>query len=291
MEFELIPSGYNAQISLLAALIISAMCSYVGMFAVLSKKALISDVGGHATLPGVAMGLLVFTAIGATSVSLKITLVILGGFCASGLGVFCVGLIQKHSVLKPDAAMAVVLSSFYGVGIALFSGLQRVPSLNISGMDRYVLGQIVGTTWDELLILSIVCLGIFIVITVLYRPMIQAIFDSENHSLSARNIIHRNIMPILMIVIIIAITVGLKIVGALMIVAFMIFPVTIARLFVHDYKWLGAASILTGVLAAYTGVLFSLNFSDLPAGSMMVLSAFTLFVLASIVKMTFRALS
>jgi manganese/zinc/iron transport system permease protein len=280
----IIPGGYNAQISLLAAILISGMCSYVGMFAVLSKKALLSDVASHATLPGIAIGLLVFWALGAASLALKVGFVIAGGFMTSGLGVFCVAHIQRHSTLKSDAAMAIVLSTFYGLGIALFSALQRIPSLSIAGMDRFLLGQIVGTTWDELVILGAVCLCVFAVVTALYRPLICAIFDPESFALSAQNFAHRHVLVILMILITLSITVGLKIAGALMIVAFMIFPVTTARLFIGDHKWLGVASVGVGIISAYTGVMMSLTFNDIPAGSMMVLSAFTFFVLAVVVK-------
>jgi ABC-type Mn2+/Zn2+ transport system permease subunit len=55
-------------------------------------------------------------------------------------------------------------------------------------------------------------------------------------------------------------------------------------LFIGDHKWLGVASVGVGIISAYTGVMMSLTFNDIPAGSMMVLSAFTFFVLAVVVK-------
>ena len=81
-------------------------CGVVGTFAVLRKRALVGDALAHAALPGICVAFLVFH-------QKDFLLLILGALLVGLLSVFCINAIRQLTRTKEDAAIAIVLSSFF----------------------------------------------------------------------------------------------------------------------------------------------------------------------------------
>ena len=95
----------------------------LGCFVVLRRMSLLGDSLGHAVLPGVCLGFLVTWT--------KNPWWILAGAMLSALTAsWLIGFIQRHSRLKADVAMGLVLSGFFGIGTVLLTRLQRLPAGN-----------------------------------------------------------------------------------------------------------------------------------------------------------------
>ena len=102
----------SLRLSLLGCLLLGLNCGLLGGFVVVRRMALVGDTLSHAVLPGIALGFLWNMS--------KDPIAIMIGATAVGLfGVTVVGWITRSTLLKQDAALGLVLSSFYAVGICL----------------------------------------------------------------------------------------------------------------------------------------------------------------------------
>src|SRR5690606_37570337 len=93
----------------------------LGSFAYLRKQSLMGDALSHAALPGVCIA---FMLTGTKS----LWLFMLGAAGAGLIATFGIGIITRRSRLKQDAALAIILSSFFGLGIMLLTRIQQSGS-------------------------------------------------------------------------------------------------------------------------------------------------------------------
>ena len=110
---------YNTIIVLVGASLLGVMCGIVGSFAVLKKRALVGDVLGHAALPGIALAFWI-------TQTKSLLILLLGALVTGLLGVWVLTSLRRHTRTKEDAAMGLVLSVFFGAGIALSRHIQNV---------------------------------------------------------------------------------------------------------------------------------------------------------------------
>src|SRR5690606_6371102 len=115
VETLLLRAGFNTTIVIVGTTLLGVAGGLVGAFSLLRKRALLADALSHATLPGIAGAFLVMVAFGGDSRSLP---ALLGGAALTGvLALLCVQLILRSTRLREDAALGIVLSVFFGVGI------------------------------------------------------------------------------------------------------------------------------------------------------------------------------
>jgi len=124
---------YNTSVVLLGTMLLGICGGIVGVFMLLRKRSLIGDVVGHSALPGICIAFILSQWLAPGSA--KNTPLLIGGAFLSGLvGAVCVLLIDRYSRIKSDAALAIVLSLFYGLGTALLTTIQRLPTASAAGL-------------------------------------------------------------------------------------------------------------------------------------------------------------
>jgi manganese/zinc/iron transport system permease protein len=124
-----------------AALLLGATCGLLGSFIVLRRQSLLGDAIGHAVLPGVFVG---FIIAGARWTPALLLGALIAGLLAAGL----IAALQRTTLLKSGECMGVAFTGFYGLGIVLLRYVQKSPQYGSdkAGLDRFLFGQIVGTT-------------------------------------------------------------------------------------------------------------------------------------------------
>ncbi len=90
----------------------------------LRERALLGDALSHATLPGIAVAFILMTTFGGAGKSLAGLLI--GGTIAGVLGVATILLVVHLTRLKEDAALGIVLSVFFGLGVAVLGVIQSL---------------------------------------------------------------------------------------------------------------------------------------------------------------------
>ena len=120
--------------ALLGSMLLGITCGLLGSFIVVRKMALVGDALSHAVLPGVAIGFL-------WNMSKDPVAIFIGATVAGLLGTVVVRLITDTTRLKDDTALGLVLATFFAVGICLLTMIQRLPTGNKSGIDKFLFGQ------------------------------------------------------------------------------------------------------------------------------------------------------
>jgi manganese/zinc/iron transport system permease protein len=131
--------SYNTLVVLSGCALLGVAAGTVGTFALLRGRALVADAVGHAALPGVAVAALVVAVAGGDPRALPPLLA--GAAIAGLLGVLAVQALTRTRRIREDAAIAIVLSSFYAAGVALMSWLQTLPGAAQAGLSKFILGQ------------------------------------------------------------------------------------------------------------------------------------------------------
>jgi manganese/zinc/iron transport system permease protein len=254
--------------ALAASVLVGAVCAVVGTFLVLRGMSLLGDAAGHATLPGVCIG---FAIVGAKSMGALLAGAVVSGFIAAVL----VGVIARAPRTKPDAAIGVVLSVFFGLGIVLLSYVQNSSTGAQAGLDDFLFGNAAGVAADQLVALAVMSALLLTAVVVFFRPLVVTIFDGD----FARSLgwptmaIEFGLLGALSI----AVVISIQAVGVVLVAAMLIIPPSAALLLarrIHTVVWVSAG---IGVASGAAGALLSFVFSGVATGPAMVLVAATLF--------------
>ncbi|MBH5319199.1 metal ABC transporter permease [Paenibacillus sp. GSMTC-2017] len=262
----------NMQWIFLGCMLLGLSSGVIGSFSYLRKQSLVGDTLAHAALPGICIA---FMLTGVKSIG-----VFLIGAAISGIiATFGIGFITRHSRLKQDAALGIVLSSFFGLGIVLLTFIQHGDYGNQSGLDKFLFGQAAAMVGSDVIIMSIISICLITVCTLLFKQFKLISFDPG----FAKGIGYPVALleQLLMLLIVVAVVVGIQAVGVVLIAALLITPAVSARYWTNRLGIMVALAGFFGALSGALGTWVSSSVSNLPTGPVTVLAA-TLFFLISI---------
>lgn len=241
----------------IGSLLIGATTGSMGVFAYLQKRSLVGDAIAHAMLPGVVIAFLL------TGIKHSFALS-MGAIASGGLAWWVVGYLTKHTKLKSDTILALVLSVFYGLGIMLLSYVQHQAYTQQSGLDRFLFGKIVATTADELLPLFLVASLVFLLILMGYEQIRLILFDAEYAKAHGYAI---NFWETVLAVFTIAVvSVGIQAVGVVLLAALLITPALVARYWTNSLWVMLLLATLIGAFSGIAGAFISYTAPRMPTG-------------------------
>lgn len=259
-------------IVLSGALLLGVVSGVLGSFALLRRQALLGDALAHAALPGVCLAFL----LGGQRKD-PLTL-LLGALVAAALGALLIVAVVRGSRVKADAALGIVLSVFFGVGVVLLGQIQKLPSGSKSGLDAFLFGQaatlLIGDVY-LLLVVSGLALG---AVLLFYRYFALLAFDREYGV--ALGLPMRLIEAGLTLLLVVVVVVGLQLVGVVLMVASLLIPAAAARQWTHRLPLMLLIAGLFGGVSAAGGVVLSASVDKLPTGPMIVLLAGAVFLVS-----------
>ncbi|MBK1832946.1 iron chelate uptake ABC transporter family permease subunit [Roseibacillus ishigakijimensis] len=270
--------NYNTRVVVLSTTILGVAAGLVGSFLLLRKRSLMGDALSHATLPGIALAFALMTSWGLDGKSLP---ALLAGATLSGvLGVLLMLAIQRTTRLRDDVSMGLVLSVFFGLGVALLAMVQKLPNASAAGLESFIYGQSASIVWNDFLLIAAVSLLITLTTLLLFKEFTLLCFDD---GFAASQGWPALLLDIALLALVTAVTViGLQSVGLILIIAFLITPPTTARFWTERLSHLAVLSGLFGALSGWLGASLSAAYANLPAGALIVLAAALLFLLSMI---------
>jgi manganese/zinc/iron transport system permease protein len=264
---------HNTRVVLAGACLFGAAAGLAGTFLLLRKRSLLGDTLGHATLPGIALAFLVAQSMGATGRSF---LWLGTGAALSGLaGMGAVLFIRHYSRVKDDAALAIVLSVFFGLGVALLSAIQQLPGGQAAGLEHLIYGNPASMAATDAWFVFLAALGVIVLCVVFFKEFTLLSFDEAFANVTGWPV--RLLDWMLMGIILLVTVVGIQNVGILLVVALLVIPPATARFWSDNMKVNAMVSALTGSGAALLGVLASAITRGLPTGALIVLAAVLFF--------------
>jgi manganese/iron transport system permease protein len=263
LEVLIEPLQYSfMQRSLMIAIIVGLLCAVVGSYLMVQRLALLGDAISHSVLPGLAIAFMLGGNI------------YIGAFIAGVVSTIAIAWIQTRSPIKEDAAMGIVLSAFFALGITLITVIQKTQKIDLS---QFLFGNILGVTSEEVRDTAIIAAIVLIVIFLLYKELLFYTFDPLGAQAAGLPVNQLNFG--LMLLIALTIVASMKTVGVILVLALLITPGATAYLLVkrlHQVMILGA---FIGVISSISGMYLSYYY-NLPSGPAIVLVASGLFVLA-----------
>lgn len=265
---------YNTAIVVGGTAFLGAAAGVVGSFLLLRKQSLLGDALSHATLPGIGLAFAVMVWLGGDTKSLPPLLI--GATITGLLGVLMVLAIRKTTRLKDDAAMGIVLSVFFGLGIAILKMVQKIPGQSSAGLDSFIYGDAASMLGRDFLLIIGTLIVTLVVAFLILKELTLLCFDDSFASTQGWP---TTLLDILLMALVTAVTVvGLKAVGLILIIAFLIIPATAARFWTNNLRsmlWLAA---VIGAVSGAIGSIVSSFYGDLPAGAIIVIAAAAVFV-------------
>ena len=257
--------------ALAAMVLLGACCGSLGCFVVLRRLSLLGDSLGHAVLPGVCAGFLV-------TQTKAPRWIFLGAGLSALLASWLVGFIHRHSRLKTDAILGLVLSGFFGLGTVMLTRLQQFPYGSQSGLNQFLFGQASAIRGEDLQWIAVLAGTVLLVIVVAFKELAITSFD-EGFSVSI-GLPVRAIHYLLMGLLALAIVISIQAVGVVLLSALLITPAATAYLLTDRLKTMVVLAVVIGVGAGVLGLNLSFLGRSLPTGPFVVLVLGGVFLLA-----------
>lgn len=270
---------YNTRLVVICTVLLGCACGLMGGFLLLRKRSLMGDTLSHATLPGVGLSFILAVALGGDGKSLPI---LLAGAAITGvIGCAAVLFIREQTRIKDDAAMGIVLSVFFGAGIAILGAIQTMPEGSAAGLESFIYGKTASMVMSDFQILVFVTTCVITCSLLLFKELRLLCFDETFAAALGWPV---KFLDILLLALITAVTVaGLQAVGLILIIAFLITPAAAARFWTHQLDRMLVLSALIGGASGWLGASLSAFIPRLPAGAVIVLVAALFFVVSLLI--------
>ncbi len=262
MDIWALFQNYTFLLVTLGVTLLGLLSGVLGTLAVLNKQALIGDGISHSALPGLV---LTFMLMG-----VKQTLPMMLGALLSGmLAVWMVMIIVRYTKIKFDAALALILSVFFGFGLVLKTLLQRNPNARQAGIDGFLYGQASSLLRSDVELMAVACIISLLLVIVLWRAIKVTMFDRE-FAQSIGIPIHF-INALITGLIGVAIIIGIQSVGVVLMSAMLVAPAVAARQWTSRFWLVMVWSAVFGMVAGVLGTVISSVWNGMPTGATIVL--------------------
>lgn len=252
IDILLEPLRYEFMLRALSATAIAAVvCAVLSCWLVLIGWSLMGDAVSHAVLPGVVLAYVLGApfAVGA----------LVFGFLAVAL----IGIIRGTSRVKEDAAIGIVFTTLFALGLVLISVTPSQTDLN-----HILFGNVLGVSAGDLVQIAILAAVAFAILFVKRRDLTLFAFDPI-HTF-AIGLSPRVLSGLLLGVLALTAVVALQVVGVVLVVAMLIIPGATAHLLTDRF---GRMLVIAPVLSATSSVvgIYVSYWVDASSGGLVVL--------------------
>ncbi|ALB55347.1 zinc ABC transporter permease subunit ZnuB [Cronobacter universalis] len=243
----------------MAGMLLACAAGPLGSFVVWRRMSYFGDTLAHASLLGVAFGLLFdvnpFYAV------IVVTLMLAGGLVW----------LEKRPHLAIDTLLGIMAHSALSLGLVVVSLMGNIRV----DLMAYLFGDLLAVTPADLVSVGA---GVAVVLGVLgwqWRNLLSMTISPDLAFVDGVPL--QRVKILLMMVTALTIGVAMKFVGALIITSLLIIPAATARRFARTPEQMAGIAVVLGMVAVTGGLTFS-AFYDTPAGPSVVLCAALLFI-------------
>lgn len=261
--FEIITDMFSYDFLIRAFIVgflVSICASLLGTSLILKRYSMIGDGLSHVGFGSLAIG----SAFNFAPLIISTPAMVLAAFVLLRIG--------TNSKLKGDALIALLSTSAMAFGVVVIS-LTKGLTLDVC---NYMFGSILAMTQSDLY-LSI-CLSIFIIISfvLFYNKFFAVVFD-ENFA-HAAGIKTKKYNAVLAVLTAVTITLGMRMMGALLISSLIIFPSITAMRLCKTYKSVILCSVIISLICFFAGIVLSYLY-EIPVGAAIVILNLIMFLI------------
>ncbi|MEC9180717.1 MAG: metal ABC transporter permease [Actinomycetota bacterium] len=261
MEAILEPLGYTFFVKgLFVAGLSGALLGFIGVYIVLRGMSYIGHGLSHSIFGGFAAVQLFATQF-----------YILGAGLWGIASALAINAVSKRSRLGADAAIGVITTASFALGVALFA---RFGSSGPS-FENALFGSILGISGEQIVGLVAVSLLAVIFVFVRYRALLFTTFDPDVANVSGVRV--GRVEAQLMIILSLSILATLTVIGVTLVAAMLVIPAVVARMLTDSFSRMLAWSTAVGTVSGLVGMYVS-YYAEVPSGTMIVLVGTAIFL-------------
>jgi manganese/iron transport system permease protein len=258
------------QRALVEVLLLGALAGAVGVFVVLRRLAFVGDALTHTVFPGVVIAHL----LGQSLLLGALAFGVLTAVLLTGLG--------GHRRVGADAAMAIVLTSFFSLGVVLIS---RTRSFT-ADLTVFLFGRVLAIDQADLVQTMAVAVVAAVTLAVLHKELVLRAFDPDGAA--AMGYRTGTLDLALNLLIALVVVAAVEAVGTVLVIALIVVPAAAARLLADRVATMTVVACLLGAAGGWLGLAVSYEVSvdhgvRLAAGATIVVVLVGLFLLAAAV--------
>jgi manganese transport system permease protein len=246
MELLLEPLSYDFMVRAIVTTALAAVvCAVLSCWLVLIGWSLMGDAVSHAVLPGVVLAYIV----GAPFALVAVTLI---------------GVVRNTSRVKEDAAIGIVFSSLFALGLVLISVTPSQTDLN-----HIIFGNLLGVSVPDLIQVLVLGVVAFVILILKRRDLTLYAFDPTHAH--AIGLSPRRLGALLLGLLALTSVVALQTVGVVLVVAMLIIPGATAYLLTDRFSRMLVIAPTISAVCSVAGIYIS-YYLDTASGAMVVLT-------------------
>lgn len=257
------------QRALVELLLLAVVAGVAGVHVVLRRMAFVTDTLTHTIFPGIVVAFLLGQS------------VLLGALVAGVLSAALLPVLTASRRVAPDAALAVLLTSFFAVGVVLVSRTEGYTS----DLTLFLFGDLLSVTGRQIAETVAVGALVLALFTALHKELLLAAFDPGG----ARAMGYRTVVLDLVLNVLVALTVvaAVRAVGTVLVIALLVVPAVTAQVLTDRLVVMVAVAVGVAALGGWLGLVLSFQGSvaygvALPAGATVVAVLVALFGAVSV---------
>ncbi len=240
------PASDEVQILVLGCVAIS--CALLGPFLVLKRMTMLANSLSHTILLGLAISFLISKALFGSDGSISLSHLLIGALASAFLTAVFTGVLTRMFRLQADAAVGLVFTSLFSLGILAVTLFTRDVHLGVEA----VMGNADALKADDLTAAALLASGNIALIALFFWPLQFSTFDRSSASTMG---IPCGFFHGLLLFLTAASCIGaFRAVGVLLVLSFLVGPYLTARLFTHRLGKLLILAPAIGCLAVFIGV-------------------------------------
>lgn len=259
---------YNfMQNALMASIFISILCPTIGVFLVLKRYSMMGDALSHASLAGVAVGLV----FGYNP--------ILSSFIFTSLFGVVIEFLRDYYKKYAEVILVIVMTLGVGIAITLISMGKTNANVN-----SYLFGSILTVSTTELCTVFILSIISVIILCVFFNQLLYITFDEDGAKIMGVKVKLLNYIFALLVGA--TVSVSIRIMGILVISSMIAMPVAAALQLHKGFKVTLIFSIIFGFVDVIIGLILSYYIDSAPGGTIALTSVALMLVIIIIRRLT-----
>lgn len=246
--------------ALLVTIVAAVTCALLSCWLVQIGWSLMGDAVSHAVLPGVAISYILGWPFA------------IGAFIFGAGAVALIGGVRATTKIKSDAAIGVVFTGLFALGLVIISATPSQIDLG-----HILFGNVLGVSDDD--IWQVLVIGVVTSAVLLIKRRDFTLFAFDPSHANAIGISTRWLSVLLLGLLALTVVVALQAVGIVLVVAMLITPGATAYLLTRRFGRMLALAVLVTAIAAVLGIYLS-YYLDVSTGGAVVVSQSMLFLLA-----------
>ena len=251
------------RMALITGILVGILSGMLGVFVVQKKMSFLGNGLSHSALGGIGLGIL----LGIEPMFIAVPFVIIISILMF--------LIKEKTKLEIDSSIGIISSASIALGIVFIS----LKTGYVADAYSFLFGSILAISRLDVIYLSIITVIIVSIIIIYWERLAYSTFDRDLAIADGINVVKLDYL--LSILLAIFIITAIKLVGIVLISAFLILPSSIAILFSKTFLQLTIISIILGVLSSILGLYISFLI-DLPSGATIILLQVCIFIISYI---------